>query len=51
MTKAEMVNRILDDMKKRSDTNPKEIDRRFKTYLNRQNNIDLAAIYNNRFNR
>ena len=50
MTKAEMVNRILDDMKKRSDTNPQEIDRRFKAYLNRQNKTDLAAIYNNRFN-
>ena len=50
MTKAEMVNRILDDMKKRSDTNPQEIEKRFQTYLNRQNKTELTAIYNNRFN-
>lgn len=51
MTKAEMVNRILEDMKNRSDTNPLEIYRRYEGFLKRQNKTELTAIYNNRFNR
>ena len=52
MTRKQIVEAIMDDMyKNASTTSKRELDRRYKGYLNGLRKADLATIFVNRFKR